>query len=91
MNINKLFAYAFRWFRKHQLRVTYYETPALHCNFIFWITFVIFALPSYAIQDGQATISITTLVDYTNSPGESVDVRLLQNGSELTSDVTNEN
>lgn len=63
-----------------------------HCivNLLLWIIFVISALPSYAMQDGQATISVTILDDYTDSPVESVDVRLLQNGSELTSGVTNE-
>jgi hypothetical protein len=45
----------------------------------------------FAMQDGQATITVTVEDDYTNAPVESVLVRLLDGGSEIASGTTNQN
>ncbi|MDZ7806267.1 MAG: PKD domain-containing protein, partial [Gracilimonas sp.] len=42
----------------------------------------------FAIQDGQATITVTIEDDYTNTPIEAVLVRLLDSGSEIASGTT---
>ena len=60
-----------------------------HISLLVLMLLCLFAVsPLLAMQDGQATITVTVEDDYTNAPVESVLVRLLDGGSEIASGTT---